>query len=311
MSADRGPTMDERRRALATAPCPCSSGKVTRDCHENLLRPPSEEEFFAPIERGLDAVPHLRGLIPTGFPRSGRAKLTYQQAMCFEEIRTDRHWHHVNLPLLLHLAGNDSSVPGGRVFALELLGLLEAFAKRFHGFPGAKRTLAPLWQQAWNAEDPCFWSVVASCHCALKWPADVFGFERSTGKDGTSADLVLQTATGRLFVEIEIWHQPGATSAEELEAVLRRRFEEKAQKKFPRFCAPEMGVILQFAFLDEVGLRLLHDHPELLEPVDISVDARWVGQLIAMAEARNETGSLRRPAFLDFNTPIRSPPPPS
>lgn len=301
--------MDERRRALAVAACPCNSGKLTRECHENLLRPPTEEEFFATIEVGLAAVPRLRQLLPTGFPRSGRAMLTYDDAMRFEEIRTGRYWHHVNLPLILGLAGNESSVPGGRTLALHLLGLLEGFAERFHGYPGAKRVLKPLWEQAWDANDPSFWSVLASCYWAYRRPGDVIGFERATGKDGKSADLVLQTPAGRVFVEIELWHQPDATSIEDFASCLLRRHEAKAQMKFPAFTAPEMGVVVQFAFVDEAGLQALRDHPELLEPIDISVDGRWVGQLIAVAEARNETGSIRGPAFLDFNTPVRPPPP--
>jgi hypothetical protein len=301
--------MEDRRLRLAVAPCPCGSTRLTRDCHENLLRPPSEDELFATIDRGLQLAPRLRDLISTGFPRSGRAMLTYRQAMDFEEIRTNRYWHHLNLPLVLHLAGSEDGVPGGKSLALKLLALLEAFAERFHGWPGAKGVMKPLWQQAWDSDDPCFWSVVASCYWALRSPDHVIGFEGPTGRDAKTADLVLQTPSGRFLVEIEIWHQVVGSSAAEFATALRRRFEEKALKKFPRFIAPEMGVIVQFVFVNELQLQILREHRELLEPVKINPEARWVGQLIGVVEARNESGSVRAPEFLDFNSAIRPPPP--
>jgi hypothetical protein len=134
------------------------------------------------------------------------------------------------------------------------------------------------------------------------------GFELPTGKDGKSADLVLQLPEGRAFVELELWHQPCDGTEAEFAAALRRRFHAKAEKKFPNFRAPDFGVVVQVAFVDERQLQLLREHRDLLEPVDFGGEARWVGQLIAVAEARDSTGSVRGPAFIDFNTPIRPPP---
>lgn len=301
--------MDQRRRALADSPCPCGNNRLTRDCHDGLLRPPSEEEFYAPIEQALELVPNLRRFMPQGFPRTGSAAVPFVQSMAFEDVRTGRYVHNIDLLLVLHLAGNESAVPGGRMLARSLLGIFDAFALRFHRHQGAARVFEALWRQVRDANDPSFWSVLSTCYWACRCPQDVIGFELATGKGAKSADLVLQLPDGRAFVEIEVWHQPPEGTAEEFATALNRRFRAKAENKFPRFTAPDFGVIVQAAFVNEGQLQLLREHPDLLGPVDFGGESRWVGQLIAVAESRDATGSLRGPAFIDFLTPVRPPPP--
>lgn len=309
MNAVEGPNMTARRAALADAHCPCNSGRLTRDCHSVLLRPPSPEEFFTSIERGLKLVPRLRSIVPTGYPRSGRAKLGYAQAMSFEERRTARHEHHFNLPLVLSLAGNEDGVPGARSLAGSLLDVVERFATQFSGAPGAKAVLTPLWTQAWDVDDPCFWSVIANCHLAVRHRDSVVGFERPTGHGAKTTDLLLSTKEGAMLLEVEMWHDPRVDSEGAFAAEFRRRVEAKASAKFPEFHPNAIGVVVELAFVDEVQLEMLRRSPTLLEPTDVSVRSRWVGQLMIAVQTTNALGVVSGYEFIDYTAPLRPPPP--
>lgn len=309
MNAVEGPKMTARRAALADAQCPCKSGRLTRDCHSSLLRPPTPEEFFTSIERGLEFVPRLRSIVPTGYPRSGRAKLDYAQVMSFEERRTERHKHHYNLPLALSLAGNAAAVPGARNLARTLLNVTERFATQFSGAPRAKTVLTPLWTQAWDVDDPCFWSVIANCHLALRHRDSVLGFERPTGYGAKTTDLLLATKEGATLVEVEMWHDPRVDSEGSFAAEFRRRVEAKASAKFPEFHQGELGVVVELVFVDEVQLEILRRAPNLLEPIDVSVQSRWVGQLMVAVQTTNALGIVSGYEFIDYTAPLRPPPP--
>lgn len=309
MTAAEGPNMTARRAALASAPCPCRSGRLTRDCHDTLLRPPTPEDFFTTIERGLKSAPRLQSLVPTGYPRSGRAKLDYAQAMAFEERRTTRHQHNFNLPLVLSLAGNADGVPGARSLAGSLLGVVERFASQFSGAPGAKAVLTPLWRQAWDVDDPCFWSVIANCHLAVRHRDSVIGFERPTGHGAKTTDLLLATKEGTILLEVEMWHDPRVDSADAFAAEFRRRVEAKASAKFPEFRPNAMGVVVELAFVNEAQLEMLRRNAALLEPVDVSVQSRWVGQLMIAVQTTNALGVITGYEFIDYTAPLRPPPP--
>lgn len=311
MDKVEGPGMRVRRTKLASKACPCGSGRPTRECHSALLAPPTQEQFFVQVEQGLDLAPHLKRVMPKGFPRRGRAKLDYAKTMLFEEERTSRHSHNLNLPLVLHLAANPDSIPGVKAMARMLLGLLDAFVERFDGTPGFQGVLNPLWTQALDCNDPCFWSVSAHCYLALRYGEKVTAFERPTGHEGKKADLLLATKHGQMFVEVECWHAPGGRTAEELAAEFRRRVEAKASSKFLDLELGTIGVIVQFAFFGPTQLQVLREHRELLEPIEITRPRRCIGQLLAALHTADERGRITGLDIIDFNTPIGAPPPSS
>lgn len=192
-------------------PCPCGTGVSVGRCHPALTRAPEPDEFYSSISDGLAAYPALSSLLPEGYPAKGRYRVLYERALSFEWERTARYPHHVNLPLMLSIAGNLQSVDHLRRYAKQTLAVFEQFACEFGRLVGVSGVLSPLWQGAWDKE-PVFWSVLAHCHIAIATGLSgcvMVRFEAPIGNGHKTADIHFRTPRGLdVFQDIEIWNAP-------------------------------------------------------------------------------------------------------
>ena len=280
---------------------------MTGDCHPALTRAPSEEEFYDAIMKGVGACEHLRRVLPTGYPRSGKSAVEYERAMDFEWDRTLRYPHSVNLPLLLFLLGNDAALESVRQYAASALSVIERFVLEFGSTCRMKTVVKPLWQQPWDRE-PVFWSVLAHCHMALALRGggqDVRSFEEATGSGGKTADIHFRTSDGAsVLLDIEVWNAPDDVTLEGLQARLSTRARLKAKDKFDRLPPNGLAVVSQVVVASEPVLRLLISHQgELMAPFAIAPNV--AGELAALAAVADERGLLRGHDFLLLGSTLR------
>ncbi len=180
---------------------------------------PDDEQFYSRIERGLAGYPRLRALLPPGYPRTGRSRVERAHALDFEEVRTARFGHNINLPLALYLIGFEGTLPGVKGFASQILRDIETFAAQFVDTPRSRQVLEPLWTAPWDRDDPKLWSVVAHARTSLQLQhtgASILAFEAPIGTGGKTADIEFRQEGQDYLLDLEMWNAAQGTTAEEI-----------------------------------------------------------------------------------------------
>jgi hypothetical protein len=266
------------------------------------------DDFHAPLERGLARFPDLAALVPAGYPRAGSCRVDSTQAIAFEAERTRRFSHNINLPLVLSLAGNEHALPHARSFASTALSVIDEFCREFRGTPGVVRTLEALWRSPWTPDDPSFWSVIAVCMAALRLKhggAVIDQFEGQTGQGNATADICMTAKGQRYLLDVEMWHAAKGASASETRAMAERRANEKAAKKFASLPEGACGVVQVVCFADGETFRALMKGSGVLDCFEVTSVRPCIGQLIAVLGEGAEDGRLTGFTIADSSTLLR------
>jgi len=184
------------------------------------------------------------------------------------------HWHLLNLPFVLYMAGLEENADG-RDLALSLLRSLDSFSEQFGSVPGFDGVLKPLRDDEglWQGDDPEFWSVVATAQTSLLLRSKNFTVKEfaktlpaETNKD---ADIFVESPEGHgVYLDLVMKHRPKFTTVEEARAELSLHADDKIGTKFGPVMKKQIPVmVLVVVVARHLQLQILRENPELLKTI--------------------------------------------
>lgn len=230
-----------------------------------------------------------------------------ERALSFEEMRTERFGHNINLPLALYLSGYEKARPGARSFARQMLQDIEAFAATFESTPRVRQVLEPLWTAPWDRDDPKMWSVVAHARTSLQLQyvgASIIAFEAPIGTTGgKTADIQFCLEGQDYLLDLEVWNAPRGSTAEKLREEGERRAKVKAEQKFASLQLGMLGVVAEVCFAIEEQFELILNNQHILETFPLSGVERCSGYLFMICGIGDASGQIQGYRFVDATTP--------
>jgi hypothetical protein len=196
----------------------------------------------------LARFPRLRAELPQNYPENVKSfGITISSMRGFAEKKSASRWiHAMNLPLVIH-AAQFGETTKARALCSSILKVLDDFSADCAKLDGFRKTLKPLWDNAWQ-DTPELWSVVGTAFLTLTYLGNghpIVGFGRKIGEGGTDSDILLSIEHQRVHVEVDVWHATdltGQNTAENRELLLSRA-RSKASRKFQRLPRGERGVV--------------------------------------------------------------------
>lgn len=270
---------------------------------------PDEEQFYSRIEQGLTGYPGLRSFLPTGYPRTGRSRVDRERALNFEEKRTGRFAHNINLPLALYLVGYEEAVAGARSFARQMLQDIEAFVTAYRSTPRVRQVIEPLRTDPWDRSDPKMWSVVAHAWMSTQWQirgASILAFEAPIGIGGRTADIHFRRENQDYLLDLEVWNAVTGTTAEGIRLEGMRRAEAKAEQKFADLPQSTLGMVAEFCFAVDDPFEQIVINQHILSAFPVGGMERCWGQLFLVRGIGDGTGQIQGYEFADAES-IRRP----
>jgi hypothetical protein len=267
---------------------------------------PNEEQFYSRIEQGLAGHPRLHALLPSGYPRRSRWRVDRERALAFEEMRTERFGHNINLPLALYLVGSEEAKPGAKGFARQLLEDVEAFAAALAHTPGTRRVLEPLWTAPWDRDDPKMWSVVAHAKTSLQLlslGASILALEAPIGSGGKTADIQFRLEEEDYLLDLEVWNAATGTTADRIWEEGVRRAEAKAAQKFAALPQGTLGVVAEFCFAVGEPFEQIVNNSHILSAFPLSGTPRCLAQLSMICGLGDASGQIEGYRLMNSTSP--------
>jgi hypothetical protein len=235
--------------------------------------PALDSALCVQLRRVLDSYPALAASLSKKYP-DGIATVERMNKFEADRKKESGHWHLLNLPFVLYMAGLDENADG-RDLALSLLQTLDSFCEQLGSVPGFDGVLKPLRDSEglWKGDDPKFWSVVASAQTSLLLRSKKFTLKEfakklpaETNKD---ADIFVESPEGHgIYLDLVMKHRPKFTTVEEARAELSLHADDKIGSKFGPVMKTQLPVmVLVVVVARQLQLQILLKNPDLLKTI--------------------------------------------
>lgn len=238
----------------------------------------NEEKIYLAIEQELLSYPDLRTALPQDYPHGKSYKITDSNLTAYNSCRAKKYWHQINLPLLI-LNLNFDREPKLKALCQSTLKTLNEFCREFNAKPGFRKTLEPLWADAWTSQ-PRFWSVIGETHLTLhlyrknpNYQIVGFGMKIGSGKKDADVRSINQNGTVcHIDIESENLTKDIEGTPEDFRRLIEDRGRTKLEKKFPDLPQNEIGLAAQIYVVNGSNLDTFIKHKELTAPFNIETN---------------------------------------
>lgn len=251
-----------------------------------------DEALLQIIENELARFKNLRTIVPSGWPRDPKYKVTYADVKSYSATRQEKYWEHMNFPFLLYnLFGlrADKKLKQLEVYE-SMVELLDNFSVTYGHLPGAKRILEPLWNDSWSAE-PRLWGVVSEATLALflgRADFEIIGFDMEINSSKKTADIKAIWQKKVVWIDIEACSLTKDIDGgdENVRKLVDSRAKKKMDKKFESVSDDQFGIVAsiyrpgannisKFKYQSEALKPVVGDRINILAHVYWLITGRW------------------------------------
>lgn len=224
------------------------------------------------IDITLKNFPNFKSLLPNNYPFHEKYKITNDKMKKYNKFRNKEHWNNINLPLFLNNYYFTKKQKLKNLFS-SILNVLEWFSKTFKNHEGVKEVIKPLYLEAWDIEQPRFWSVISEI-CLSKLISNKKSFQikrfakRKDKKDKHKGnyDIFVLYKNKPVNIDVKSVLLTKEINEENFRKFVSTRSKQHIDKKFKNLPKNEYGIIALVFFAKTDHFKKILENIENLKP---------------------------------------------